>query len=147
MRPTAKPPDVASAGFDLIGAVPVDVMQFGHGQQFKAEEVVEFLRLTKTDVSRLASVAEDDVRYDTDAPAVVRKGLEEIAAMINLVARQFDGDAEKSAAWFRARNPMLGDVSPLDMIRQGRHDRLRGFIERAVGKQDEGGRDGTGGER
>jgi len=32
----------------------------------------------------------------------------------------------------RAQNPLLGDVSPRDMIRLGRHDRLRRFIINAM---------------
>jgi len=68
------------------------------------------------------------VRYDGHIPDQVRVRLEEIAATINLVAKQFDGDAAKTASWFKARNPLLGDVSPRDMIRFGRYQRLRSFI-------------------
>ena len=49
-----------------------------------------------------------------------------------MVAKVFDGDVEKTAVWFRARNPMLGDVSPRDMIRLGRFERLRKFIITAM---------------
>jgi len=68
------------------------------------------------------------VRYDGHIPDQVRVRLEEIAATINLVAKQFDGDAAKTASWFKARNPLLGDVSPRDMIRLGRYQRLHRFI-------------------
>lgn len=122
---------------DRLAAVPVDYLQFGSGRQFKAKEVADYLRLTKMEVARLASVEEDEVRYDDDAPAAVRKCLEEIAATINLVARQFDGDVERTVVWFKARNPMLGDVSPQDMIRRGRHSRLRLFIGRAMDNEQE----------
>lgn len=44
----------------------------------------------------------------------------------------FGGDAEKTALWFRTKNPMLGDVSPRDMIRLRRFDRLRRFINGAM---------------
>ncbi len=72
------------------------------------------------------------VRYDGHAPDQVRVRLEEIAATINLVAKQFDGNAAKTASWFKARNPLLGDVSPCDMIRLGRYQRLRSFIMQAM---------------
>ena len=49
-----------------------------------------------------------------------------------MVAKAFDGDVDKTTAWFRARNPMLGDVSPRDMIRLGRYERLRKFIINAM---------------
>ena len=61
--------------------------------------------------------------------------MEEIASTINMVAKQFAGDPEKTAAWFRARNPLLGDISPRDMIRLGRYDRLRRFIIQAMTDQ------------
>lgn len=72
------------------------------------------------------------VRYDGHVPNQVRVRLEEIAATINLVAKQFDGDATKTASWFKARNPLLGDVSPRDMIRLERLERLRLFIIQAI---------------
>ena len=72
------------------------------------------------------------VRYDGHIPDQVRVRLEEIAATINLVAKQFDGDTAKTASWFKARNPLLGDVSPRDMIRLGRYQRLRSFIMQAM---------------
>ena len=71
-------------------------------------------------------------RYDNYVPEQARVRLEEIAATINLVAQQFDGDAAKTASWFKARNPLLGDVSPCDMIRLGRYQRLRSFIMQAM---------------
>ena len=72
------------------------------------------------------------VRYDNYVPEQVRVRLEEIAETINLVAQQFDGDAAKTAVWFNARNPLLGDASPCDMIRLGRYQRLRSFIMQAM---------------
>ena len=74
-------------------------------------------------------------RYDDCVPEQVRVRLEEIAAIINLVAQQFDGDAAKTAVWFNARNPLLGDASPCDMIRLGRYQRLRSFIMQAMNGQ------------
>ena len=72
------------------------------------------------------------VRYDNYVPEQARVRLEEIAATINLVAQQFDGDVAKTAAWFYARNPLLGDASPCDMIRLGRYQRLRSLIMQAM---------------
>lgn len=68
------------------------------------------------------------VRYDRNAPAAVIERFEEIATTCNTVAEVFDGDPAKTALWFRTKNPLLGDVSPRDMIRLGRYDRLRRFI-------------------
>ena len=61
--------------------------------------------------------------------------LQEALTMVWKKAKQFNGDQEKTATWFKARNPLLGDVSPRDMIRLGRYDRLRAFIIQAMSDQ------------
>jgi hypothetical protein len=48
-----------------------------------------------------------------------------------LVAEYFKGDLEKTALWFKIDNPMLGDVSPREMIRAGRFKKLIKFIYNA----------------
>lgn len=121
-----------STGFSLFDTVPEDLLMFGHGSMFDAKRVPTLLGLKKEDVSRLASVSIKSVRYDDAIPEQVRERLEEIASTINMVAKAFDGDVDKTTAWFRARNPMLGDVSPRDMIRLGRYERLRKFIINAM---------------
>ena len=121
-----------SPGFSLFDTVPDDLLHFGHGDSFDAKRVPSLLGLKKEDVSRLASVSVKSVRYDDAIPEQMRERLEEIASTINMVAKAFDGDAEKTSAWFRARNPMLGDVSPRDMIRLGRYERLRKFVINAM---------------
>ena len=54
--------------------------------------------------------------------------LSEVTGMYNLVREYFDGDRAQTALWFRTPNPMLGYISPRDMIRSGRHGRLQKFI-------------------
>jgi hypothetical protein len=121
-----------ASGFGLFDTVPDDILNFGRGENFDAKRVSTFLNLKKVDVSHLASVSESSVRYDHLIPETVRERLEEIASTINLVAKQFGGDPDKTVAWFKAKNPLLGDVSPRDMIRLGRYDRLRRFIINAM---------------
>lgn len=116
----------------LFDSVPQDAFQFGYGPHFDARKVSEVLRLKKEDVSHLASVSVKSVRYDDAIPEQVRERLEEIASTMNLVASTFDGDVHKAATWFLTRNPLLGDVSPRDMIRLGRYERLRRFIINAM---------------
>jgi hypothetical protein len=123
------------SGFGLFDTVPEDLLQFGHGTTFDAKKAAQFLSLKKADVGRIASVAASSVRWDDNIPESVSIRMEEIASTINLVAQQFSGDPEKTVAWFRARNPMLGDASPRDMIRLGRYDRLRRFIIQAMTNQ------------
>ena len=121
-----------ATGLGLFETVPIDHLQFGLGAAFDAKRVPTVLGLNKDDVSRLASVSVKSVRYDDAIPSQVRERLEEIANTINMVAQAFDGDVDKTVSWFRARNPLLGDISPKDMIRLGRYERLRKFIINAM---------------
>lgn len=105
-----------------------DPLGFGIGEQFHPEKVRDFLQLKKEEVSRLTDVSIKSVRFDAAIPAAVLEHLEEIAVTCNMVAEAFGGDADRTALWFRTKNPMLGDVSPRDMIRLRRFDRLRRFI-------------------
>jgi hypothetical protein len=121
-----------STSFGLFDTVPEDLLHFGVGAAFDAKRVPQLLGLKKEDVSRLASVSVKSVRYDDAIPEQVRERLEEIASTINMVAKAFDGDVDKTTTWFKARNPLLGDASPRDMIRLGRYERLRKFIIHAM---------------
>ena len=112
-----------------------DPLGFGMGSTFRPEKVKDFLELKKTEVSHLAAVSVNSVRYDAGIPDAVRKRFEEIATTCNMVAEAFGGNADKTALWFRTKNPLLGDVSPRDMIRLGRFDRLRRFIISAMAER------------
>ena len=133
MIPMASPQSASS--FSLFDSVPNDYFNFGKGGSFHPKGVPDVLGLKREDVSRLASVSLKSVRYDEAIPEQVRERLEEIAITINMVAKFFDGDTDKTVTWFKARNPLLGDISPRDMIRLGRFERLRKFIINAVLKQ------------
>ena len=132
LQTATKPMARSSLSFGLFDNVPDDVMNFGQGDSFDAKRVQTLLNLKKEDVSRIASVSVKSVRYDDAIPEQVRERLEEIGSTINMVAQTFAGDPEKTVIWFRSKNPMLGDVSPRDMIRLGRYDRLRKFIINAM---------------
>lgn len=123
------------AGFSLFDTVPEDLLQFGHGEAFDAQKAAQFLSFKKADVGRISAVSPSSVRWDEHIPEAVRNRMEEIANTINLVAKQFNGDPHKTVAWFKARNPLLGDISPRDMIRLGRYERLRRFIIQAMTNQ------------
>ena len=116
----------------LFDNVPMDYMNFGHGNSFRPKEVQNWLSLNKDDISRIASVAPSSVRFDRHIPKSVQVRMEEIANIINMVASNFDGNVDRTVAWFKAKNPLLGDVSPRDMIRLGRYERLRKFIVNAT---------------
>jgi hypothetical protein len=93
---------------------------------------MDFLDLEKSDVAKLAGISKQSVRFDDAMPKAMFDRIEEVANVCNLVARVFEGNVNKTALWFRTRNPMLGDISPRDMLRFGRYDKLRRFVVGAL---------------
>lgn len=49
-----------------------------------------------------------------------------------LVLNYFDDDYEKTMLWFYVDNPALGGVKAIQMIMNGRTDKLLKFIENAL---------------
>lgn len=90
--------------------------------------VKDFLGFSTADLAKISGVSQQSVRLDARIPPDLRDRLEQIANVCALVAEYFDGDPERTALWFRTPNPMLGDVSPRDMIRLGRYKRLLKFV-------------------
>jgi len=119
---------LSAKGLALFDTVPPDRMGFGLGASFNAKAVQSFLGLKKEEVARVAEVSPKSVRFDGAMPEPLRERLQDIAITINLVARVFGDDVDKTDVWFKTRNPLLGDLSPRDMIRLGRFERLRKFI-------------------
>ena len=105
-----------------------DPLQFwsNHGLDYK--RVTDFLDLSTSELSKIGGVSKQSVRLDNRIPQVLKDRLEQIANICALVAEFFEGDTEKTALWFKTPNPMLGDISPRDMIRYGRYKRLLKFI-------------------
>ncbi len=96
------------------------------------ERVVELLKYKKADVSVAANVPIASVRYEPNKmPIELRERLTEWATALNLVAGFFH-DNEKTILWFCMPNPLLGDMSPRDMIRVGRFKKLLNFIQSAL---------------
>lgn len=106
-----------------------DALGLGLGGSIDALRLISMLALSRDDVARIAGVAPSAIRYDDAMPQTLRENLQEIAKILNMAAHFFAGDEAKTVAWLNARNPMLGDISPRDMVRFGRKDQLRRFIE------------------
>jgi hypothetical protein len=111
-----------------------DYLGFGADQALNAREVARFLDLNKREVAKVANVAPASVRFDQKIPKEVADRLAEIANIAQLVAQYFEGDAAKTALWFRTKNPLFGGISPRDMIRFGRYEKLRRFVTEALGQ-------------
>jgi len=59
-------------------------------------------------------------------------GDDELTGLCEQVVGFFEGDVNRAALWFRLPNPLLGDVSPRDMIRYGRYAKLQQFVVEAL---------------
>src|SRR3989338_10160958 len=96
------------------------------------EEVVDFLEFKKEDVSKASGISLSSVRYDEKIPVQLRERMREWANLLNLVAEHFQWDGTKTALWFTMPNPLLGNISPRDMIRFVRYKKLLKFILSAL---------------
>jgi len=96
------------------------------------KKVVDYLKFSQKDVSTATRVPEASVRYDEKMPYELERRLKEIAVICELVAEYFEGNLEKTNLWLNLRNPLLGNISPHDMIRIGRYEKLHKFIQDAL---------------
>ena len=96
------------------------------------KQVVVFLDLKKNDVSKATGQAKSSIRYDHRMSSELKTRLFEIANIINLAASYFNGDMKKTQLWFQTKNPLLGNISPRDMIRYGRYAKLQQFVLNAL---------------
>lgn len=123
---------MAAAAQALFETVPPrDHLHFWSGGGLHYKEVSDFLELDKNELSKIAGVQKNSVRLDERIPRDLRERLEQIANICNLVADYFQGDPERTALWMKAHNPVLGGISPRDMIRYGRYKRLMNYVVQA----------------
>jgi hypothetical protein len=112
----------------ITGHIADDVLGFTHKGQTDYKRIAELVKLSKEDLSKIAEVAKSSVRFDESIPVPVAERLREIANIANLVGEFFNGNPEKVGLWFELPNPMLGNISPRNMIRAGRYKRLLNFV-------------------
>ena len=105
---------------------------FQNNQKPKYQNVVNLLELKSKDVAKAAGVPQSSVRYDEKMPDELQARIREWAILLNLVAGHFHGNGDKTVLWFTVTNPMLGGVSPRDMIRFGRYKKLFSFVVNAL---------------
>lgn len=120
------------ASNDFLNTVPKhDYLHLFGGNTPK--KVVEFLELDRYEVAKAMGLKDKaQVRFDEQIRKDLKKRLEEIAIICELMAGYFNGDVAKTALWFRVKNPALGGISPRDMIRYGRYKKLELFIRNAL---------------
>lgn len=117
---------------DFLNTVPQhDYLHLLEGNN-TAKKVTEFLELDRYQVAKAMGLDKTQVRFDDQIRKDLKKRLEEIAIICELMAGYFHGDARKTALWFQVANPALGGISPRDMIRYGRYKKLALFIRNAL---------------
>jgi len=87
---------------------------------------------SKRAVARAAGISEQSVRYDERMPVNLKEFFLEIISVLSIVAKETNNDREKVRLWFSMPNPMLGGVSPSQMILIGKYKKLLKFIERSL---------------
>ena len=114
---------------EIFSTVPTkDYLSF----QDKPNLIAEFLEFKKEDIAKATGVSLSSVRYDEKMPSELRDRIREWATLLNLVAEHFHGEVKKTALWFTTLNPLLGNVTPRDMIRFGRYKKLFKFVVTAI---------------
>ena len=118
---------------DIFSTVPKrDYLSFFQNDRPEYQNVVHFLEFKKEDVSTATGVPLSSVRYDEKIPTELHERIREWATLLNLVAEHFQGNSNRTALWFTMPNPLLGDVSPRNMIRLGRYKKLFKFVVNAL---------------
>ena len=112
----------------IPSATAADRLGLYLGDTFQAKALVDFLGLNRADLSHICRVPIKFIRLDLATSTMAHEQLEQIGSTCNLVAAHFNGARSRTALWFKTKNPTLGDIAPRDMIRFGRHDKLRRFV-------------------
>ena len=108
---------------------PIGFLRHGIYDYKKPAEILGF---RTDDVAAAANVPKNSVRYDLKMPQELKDRIGEWAMAIIQVANFFKGNIDKTMLWFQLPNPMLGNISPRDMIRLGRFKKLDKFIKSAL---------------
>lgn len=122
-----------NASVNIFNAtVPEDCFSLFEKNRLQANRVVRYLDFRKEDVSKAAGVPLSSVRYDHNMSKDLEQRIREWAVLINLVGNHFNGDETKTLQWILTMNPLLGNLSPRDMIRFGRFKKLLKFVINAL---------------
>lgn len=109
-----------------------DYLSLFEGNHADYASVVKHLDFKKEDVALATGTPVSSIRYDHKIPKEVSERITEWANLLNLVAQHFKGDVSKTILWFTLPNPLLGNITPRDMIRLGRYKKLLKFIMNAL---------------
>lgn len=80
-----------------------DYLSLFNKGEARAPEVIEFVGFKKDDIAKATGVPSSSIRYDERMPQTLKDRLREWANLLNLVAQFFEGDAAKTALWFKTQ--------------------------------------------
>lgn len=93
------------------------------------KKIVEYLDLSKDEIANATGLPKISIHYDERMSKELREFLKKITIVFELVMEYFKGDVRKTSLWFKINNPLLGNISPRDMIGVGRYQRLIEFVQ------------------
>ena len=67
-----------------------------------------------------------------NSPEFTKEIIAEVESTIGHVEKFFKGDFAKTILWFNTKNPMLGDITPMDLIRLRKYENLNKFVKSAI---------------
>jgi len=105
-----------------------DYLSLFKGRQLQYNRIKGFLEFKNEDISTATGVPLESIRFDERIPREVLERMREWANVLNLIAEYFNGNERKTTLWFTTPNPLLGNITPRDMIRFGRYRKLFKFI-------------------
>jgi uncharacterized protein (DUF2384 family) len=124
------------SGTALFDTIPKDdPLSLFRGRDPDYQKVVRLLDFRKKDVARASQISIQSIRYDYKMPKELEERVREWAVALSLVAQYFKNE-HKTILWFKTPNPLLGNITPRDMIRVGRFKKLSRFIQNALSENE-----------
>ena len=105
------------------------------GNEPDTTRINSFLNFRKEEIASATGIPVQSIRYDERMPEALRERVIEWAVAINLVGNFFQNEQE-TALWFQTPNPLLGGITPKEMIRRGRFRKLLNFIQTALAENN-----------
>jgi hypothetical protein len=117
----------------FFGSVPRDRFKLlGADNQPDAKRIANsFLHFRNEEISAVTGIPLQSVRFDARMPEALKARALEWATAINLVGEFFE-DESRTILWFQTPNPLLGNITPKEMIMRGRFRKLLQFIQTAL---------------
>jgi hypothetical protein len=90
--------------------------------------VAQDLELSNEDLAREIAVRVSSIRWDENMPQKLKQRLKDYALISDHILKYFDGDKVRTAHWFKIPNPLLGGLTPRQMISLGNGIKLQEMI-------------------